>query len=68
MRYIFLILLVFLSGCVTPRFTPSGERGKQVEYFYGNNVCDRCHKKCIFFKKMNKKKVICADCYDKYYR
>ena len=66
MKILFLILVLFLSGC-TSKFYPGGDMGKRIEYNWGNQVCDRCHKKTIFFKIMNKKKVICADCYEKVY-
>ena len=67
MRYIFLILIILLSGCVTSRFQPIGVEGRKIEYFHANKICDRCHKKTIFFRVMNGKKIICADCYEKYY-
>ena len=56
-----------MSGCATPRFTPSGEQGKQIEYRIGRVTCDICHKEHTLFKVMNKKKIVCADCYEKYY-
>ena len=63
MKILFLILILLLSGCSEPRFTPSGHKGKQVEYFWGKKTCDYCHKQCGYFKVVNKKKIMCADCY-----
>lgn len=67
MRYILIILLVLLSGCSSLKFQPKGKEGNKIEYFYANQICDKCHKKTIFFKIVNKKKIICADCYEKFY-
>jgi hypothetical protein len=66
MRYIFLVLILLSAGCVvTPRFQPSGDKGSQTEYYWAKKTCGICHKQCGFFKVMNKKKIVCADCYEK---
>ena len=68
MKILFIILILLLSGCATyPRFNPSGESGSKVEYFWAKKTCDYCHKQCGFFKIVNRKKIICADCYENRY-
>ena len=68
MRILLILILLFLSGCAYPRFNPGGDSGSKTEYFWGKRTCSICHKQCGFFKLMNGKKVICADCYEKLYK
>jgi hypothetical protein len=51
-----------------PRFQPSGDSGPTTEYYWGKKICDICHKKCGYFKVINGKKIICANCYEKLYK
>lgn len=64
MKKLLLILVLLLSGCAVT-FQPNGQKGKQIEYFWGKKICDYCHKETGFFKVVNKKKIMCADCYEK---
>jgi hypothetical protein len=68
MKILFLILVLFLSGCAYPRFQPSGDSGGTTEYYWAKKTCDICHKPCGFFKVINGKKIICANCYEKLYK
>jgi len=68
MRYIFLILILLLSGCSKPVFQPNGDSGTKVEYYWAKKTCDFCHKECGFFKVVNGKKIMCADCYEARYK
>ena len=77
MRYL-IILLIFLSGCVTAplvapvnvpiKYTPRGDNGDMVQYFIdhsGDVLCDRCGEVAVLFKTTNNKKVVCDYCYRK---
>jgi len=68
MRYIFIIIILLLTGCAYPRFQPSGDSGATTEYFWAKKTCNFCHKRCGFFKVMNGKKIICNECYEKLYK
>jgi PBP1b-binding outer membrane lipoprotein LpoB len=68
MRYLLIFLALFLAGCSQPKFDPPGDRGRETPYFYAKQKCDICKNKCAYFKVMNKKKIVCADCYEKKYR
>jgi hypothetical protein len=67
MKYILIILTLLFSGCAH-RFYPVGDKGFQTPYYWADETCAICHKKHTFFKLMDKKRLICADCYEKKYR
>jgi hypothetical protein len=68
MKILSLILILLLSGCAYPRFQPSGDSGGTTEYYWAKKTCSICHKQCGYFKVINGKKIICADCYEKLYK
>lgn len=66
MRILILIFVLLFSGCAHS-FQPSGNDGSKTEYYWGKKICSICHKQCGFFKVMDKKKIVCADCFEKSY-
>jgi hypothetical protein len=73
MRYLFIILLLFLAGCASSlKFYPEGNMmghgGMAYAYYWGNAVCHKCRKPTTTFKIDNKNRKICWRCYEKYYK
>jgi len=71
MKYIFLILL--FCGCAAPKFYPEGYMGTAVPYIYNIEYdqsihCRKCGKVPVFFKVDKKKRILCKECYEKYYK
>ncbi len=65
---ILIILIFLLSGCATTKFYPKDGGNKGTAYYWANQNCNRCKKSCTLFKLIDKKKIICADCYEKFYQ